>query len=271
MQSPSNSHIHFLATWLANQKRPARLAKHFLEHAEHSLVALPPELRPQQHHFDWGLRTYRIFNYLGLDYSPLWQLPDCLRDISPPPALFVRGDSALMGESGLSIVGSRKASDRAKKWAYELAFNAAREGRLVISGGALGIDAAAHRGALDGGGRTVAYIGAAVDRCYPMQNRALFAEILERGGAIISEYAPGISTPPYTHAQRNRFIAAAAEEVFVVAAAQKSGALGTAAFARRLGRPVLIPPHSPQWGPDERAGIEELLASGHAKIYGADE
>ena len=139
----------------------------------------------------------------------------------------------------------------------------ARQGVAVVSGGAYGIDAAAHEGALGAGGLTYAVLGCGIDVVYPDRHARLFAAIAARG-ALLSEYAPG--EPPRTgqFPARNRIIAALAEAVIVVEAAPRSGALITARLAREQGTTVLAVPGS--------AGTEALLAAGRAvEVHGAED
>lgn len=139
------------------------------------------------------------------------------------------------------MVGSRAASPYGLEQAHRLAGDLARLGLVVVSGLARGIDAAAHRGALDAGGRTVAVIPSGLDAIAPRHHRGLAAEIAGRG-TLVSEWAHGDPRGPGVFVQRNRLIAALAGVTVVVEAAEGSGALTTAGFAKRLGRPVLAVP-----------------------------
>jgi DNA processing protein len=175
-------------------------------------------------------------------YPPLLrQIPD------PPPLLFVRGDPALLAAPQLAVVGSRNptpgGTDNARAFARALA----RAGLAVTSGLALGIDAAAHEGALEVAGRTLAVAGTGLDRVYPASHRAL-AHAIAAGGALISEFPLG--TPPRREnfPQRNRIISGLALGVLVVEAAPASGSLITARLAAEQGREVFAIPgsiHSP--------------------------
>ncbi len=168
--------------------------------------------------------------------SPLY--PERLKRLkSPPYVLFYRGNLELLNLPGVAIVGSRKASPRGRELARKTAREAAARGEVVISGLALGIDTAAHRGALDAGS-TIAVLGSALDRVYPSQNRGLFEEIASRG-LVLSPFFPG--TPPARHnfPARNSVIAALSSRVVVVEAGSRSGALITAKWAFSLKIPVL--------------------------------
>jgi DNA processing protein len=173
----------------------------------------------------------------------------------PVKELWYLGRLPAAGERGLAIVGARAAALASCRLAHELAARAARERYAIVSGGALGIDAAAHRGALDAGGVTFAVLGCGVDVVYPDRHAALYADVAAAGG-VISEHPPG--TPPrrQNFPSRNRIIAALAEAVLVVEAGFASGALITARFAAALGRRLLAVPGSP--------GTDDLIATGAA-------
>ena len=126
--------------------------------------------------------------------------------------------------------------------ASELATDLAARGWAVVSGGAYGIDAAAHRGALAGGGVTIAALAFGVDVAYPRGHADLFARLRAGGGVLVSEFPPGATPTKPRFLLRNRIIAALTRGTVVVEAAHRSGALNTAAAARRLGRPVLVVP-----------------------------
>ena len=169
----------------------------------------------------------------------------------PPPVLFCKGDPAHLNTPALAIVGSRNASPGGLQTAGEFAEAFASAGLTVVSGLALGIDAAAHRGALKATGpgtaATVAVIGTGIDRVYPPRNRDL-AHAIAEAGAIVSEFPLG--TPPLTHnfPRRNRLISGLSRGVLVVEAALGSGSLITARFAGEQGKDVFAIPgsiHSP--------------------------
>ncbi|HTN53871.1 MAG TPA: DNA-processing protein DprA [Anaeromyxobacter sp.] len=159
----------------------------------------------------------------------------------PPDCLRVRGDLG-EGRRRVAVVGSRATDEYGEDVAAELAGGLARAGLSVVSGGALGVDTAAHRAALDAGGHTVVVLGTGVDVCYPASNRALFDRVLESGGALISELEDGAPGLPRHFPARNRIISGLCEAVVVVRADRSSGALITAARAREQGRRVLAVP-----------------------------
>ena len=215
----------------------------------------------------WGRARQELLalRALGIRVLPAWELPARFREANPPLALFVRGETAVLGQKAVAIVGSRRAGVAGCRWAFRQAKDAASDW-AIVSGGARGIDAAAHWGAMEGGRATVAYLGVAADRSYPASHRRMFAQILRRGGAIASEYPPGSRPLVHAHADRNRFIAAHGERLLIAEAAEHSGTLGTATWAHRLGRCIRVAP--PEIG-GQRAGLELLLAKGWARIADA--
>ncbi len=190
---------------------------------------------------------------------PCWPLG--FADLSKPPAeLELRGQWPRELPT-LAIVGTRKPTADAVDIAYRIARDLAHAGVLIVSGGAYGIDAAAHEGALDGGGVTVAILGTPLDPPYPRDHAGLFARIALRG-AVVSEARPGAPVRKGSFISRNRLIAACADACLVVQAPVRSGALSTAASARAMKRPVYACPWSPL---EERgAGTVRLLVEGRA-------
>ncbi len=167
--------------------------------------------------------------------SLLSQLPDA------PTVLYVRGTLTPEDNRALSIVGTRKATTYGRDVAYDLAKQLAHNGVTVVSGLAHGIDTAAHRGAIDGDGRTIAVLGCGIDRIYPADNRELAHEI-SRQGAIISEFPLGTPPEGRNFPRRNRVISGTALGVLVVEADLGSGALITAEMALDQGREVFAIP-----------------------------
>jgi DNA processing protein len=161
----------------------------------------------------------------------------------PPLALWVKGDEDLpsLGTRAVGIVGARASTSYGERVASDLAFGVAQHDVVVVSGGAYGIDAAAHRGALAAGGQTVIVSAGGVDRPYPQGNRGLFARVVEQG-LILSESPPGSSPQRQRFLSRNRLIAALATGSVVVEAGVRSGAANTAAHCRTLGRVLMAVP-----------------------------
>ncbi len=160
----------------------------------------------------------------------------------PPPTLYARGDCPLNGERTFAVVGSRRCTRDGQRAAREIAEGLARQGVTVVSGLARGIDSHAHRGALDGHGRTVAVLGCGVDVVYPPENERLTAEILDSGGAVVSEYAPGTQPLPGNFPPRNRIISGMSAGTLLVEGAKASGAMITVNFALEQGRDVFAVP-----------------------------
>jgi DNA processing protein len=176
----------------------------------------------------------RLVTILDRDYPPT------LHDLElPPPVLYCRGD--LGAEPRLAIVGSRRSDPYGLEIAEMFARDLAARGLVIVSGLALGIDAAAHRGAMGAPGRTAAVLGCGIDILYPTRNRRL-AEAIPSAGAILSEYPLGTPPLPAHFPVRNRIIAALALATFVVRATPKSGSLITARHALDLGREIFALP-----------------------------
>lgn len=188
------------------------------------------------------------------------EYPSRLRTlIDAPPLLFVRGEAGLLGERAVAIVGARAASMYGLGVARSLAEALAARGIAVVSGLARGIDAAAHRGALAGGGPTWAVQGCGPDIVYPAEHRRLRAEIVA-GGAVLSELPPGAPPRAAFFPLRNRLISGLAELVVVVEARERSGSLITARHAADQGREVMAVP-GPLTAPTS-GGSNRLLRDG---------
>ena len=171
------------------------------------------------------------------------QYPPLLRQIAHPPhLLYVYGETDLTDRFPVAVVGTRRASAYGLTHTREIAAELAQTGVCVVSGLALGIDAAAHTGALDGGGRTVAVLGGALDKPYPQENEPLMRRILESGGSVVSEYAPGTPPSRYSFLQRNRIIAGMSLGTLVTEGPRRSGALNTATRTLENGREVFALP-----------------------------
>ncbi len=166
------------------------------------------------------------------------------RDTDPPLCLWVRGAEPLADacERSVSMIGARAATAYGEHMATELAFGLAQRGWTVVSGGAFGIDAAAHRGALAAGGVTVAILACGVDRPYPVSLSGMFERIVDAGGLLLSEWPPGSDPHRARFLVRNRVIAALTRGTVMVEAGLRSGARFTLHRAMRLGRPALVVP-----------------------------
>ena len=196
-------------------------------------------------------------------YSPL------LRAIeNPPPILYVRG--SLQPETPrIALVGSRESDDYGLELARELAEGLAIAGVQVVSGGARGIDAAAHAGALWGQGTTVAVLGCGIDIVYPPENAALFERLAAGGGAVISEFPPGTGPLRQNFPRRNRTLSGLSSATVVIRATRESGSLITANHAAAQGRPIFAVPgksHEPlSEGPNQLLTLNAARAVTSAK------
>ncbi len=167
----------------------------------------------------------------------LWQIPD------PPITLWLRGRAALLHDSAVAVVGARQATPAGLAVATRVARELAEAGLVVVSGMARGIDGAAHQGALDAGGQTVAVLGCGADVVYPREHSGLARRIWE-SGALLSEAPPGSAPLPWRFPLRNRIISGLARAVVVIEASERSGSLITAKAALEQGRDVLAVPGS---------------------------
>ena len=167
-----------------------------------------------------------------------------LQIYDPPPVLYMLGECDLNPERSFAIVGSRRCTRDGQRAAREIAETLARENVTVMSGLAYGIDAAAHEGALIGMGCTVAVLGCGADVIYPRQHELLSHRILDNGGAVISEYAPGTQPRPGNFPPRNRIISGMSEGVLIVEGAERSGAMITINDAVDQNRDVFAVPGS---------------------------
>jgi DNA processing protein len=174
--------------------------------------------------------------------------PASLLEISdPPPVLYLKGNRTLLGAAGIAVVGSRNATPVGLQNAEAFSRALSMAGLTIISGMALGIDAAAHRGGLDGGSSSIAVVGTGLDLVYPARNKALARELAEKG-LIISEFSLGTPALAQNFPRRNRIISGLSRGVLVVEAALASGSLITARQAAEQGREVFAIPgtiHSP--------------------------
>lgn len=184
----------------------------------------------------------------------------------PPPLLFLRGDPSLLDAAAVAVVGSRKASEYGRGMARAMGEGLARSGVAVVSGLALGIDGAAHRGALAAGGGTIAVLGCGPDVAHPPSHRRLFQDILGRG-LVVSEFLPGEAPLPHHFPRRNRLIAGLSKAVVVVEAARRSGALITVEHALEIGRDVFAVPGSV--GRAQSEGVHALIRDGAGLVTSA--
>lgn len=186
-----------------------------------------------------------------------------------PLALYVKGDVSALAKPSLALIGTRRATTYGRDLANRLAFDLAKAGWSVVSGLALGIDAEAHRGALAADGMTVGVLGSGLDRFYPEENRELAREIVQKGGAVVSEFPFGRPPDRETFPIRNHVVAALVRGVVAVEAPSRSGTLITTSIAADLGRTVMAVPARV----DSRmsAGCLQLIRDGAILVRNADD
>jgi DNA processing protein len=209
-------------------------------------------------------RGIEILSYNDPSYPPQ------LREIYDPPfLLFSRGKLPSWDRAFLGIVGTRSPSGAGRKAAYESAYIAAERGFGVVSGLARGIDGEAHRGALDGKGYTIAVLGNGADTVYPRSHRFLAGRVLDQGGLLLTEYAPGTEPLKFHFPARNRILSGLSRGVLVIEAPAKSGALITADYALEQGRDLFV--HADCLGLSSGAGCAKLAEDGAVVVKKLDD
>lgn len=167
--------------------------------------------------------------------------PSLLKEIyDPPVVLYLKGSAEKLALPSISVVGTRTATGKALRAAFETAFYLSSNNIAVVSGLAIGIDNEAHKGSVSAGGPTIAVMGCGLDKIYPVSNRKTAVEILESGGILISEYPPGVLPLKYHFPERNRIISGLSAASVIIQAPKKSGALITADYALDHGRDVFV-------------------------------
>lgn len=191
--------------------------------------------------------------------------PVGLHDLEDPPAVWLIGE--LDEAPGVAVVGTRRCTRYGVDLAEGFGAIIARAGWTTVSGLARGVDTAAHRGCLRLSGHAVAVLGSGIDHCYPRENKPVYDEIVDTGGAIVSEYPPGTPPDRWRFPARNRLIAAMSAAVVVVEAAATGGALITARLAAELGRPVFAVPGDVDRSMSE--GCNRLIRDGAFPVLGS--
>jgi len=233
------------------------------------LVRAPSDRRYLAHVRSFDARAYEQrlvaagFRFLARSAPAFPSLLHAIHD--PPPGLFLRGgaDTELLSRPAVAIVGARACSGYGASVARMLGRELARAGLLVVSGLARGVDAEAHRGALEAGAATVAVLGCGIDRDYPAAHAQLARRIAETG-LVVAEYAPGVEPAPWRFPARNRIVAGLCAAAVVVEARERSGALITADLALEEGREVFAVPG--EIGSALSAGTNGLLKLGAAPL-----
>jgi DNA processing protein len=185
-----------------------------------------------------------------------------------PPVLFMRGEVRAEDTMAAAIVGTRGPSHYGRQVAEKLGRDLARQGVTVVSGLARGVDTFAHKGALEGGGRTVAVLGCGIDVHYPPENRKLYDAVASRG-AVISEFSLGVEPLAMNFPKRNRVVSGLSRAVVAVEAGEKSGVLNTVAWATDQGRAVFAVPGNIT--SQQSLGVNRLLKNGVRPLLSVDD
>ncbi|MDF2800137.1 MAG: hypothetical protein K0S61_40 [Anaerocolumna sp.] len=168
--------------------------------------------------------------------------PETLKNIyNPPQGLYIKGKLPKKNKKVIAMVGARNCTDYGKSMAEYFAMELTKNGAIVISGLAAGIDSYAHKGALKAGGETIGVLGCGIDICYPKENFNLYMQMLEKG-CIVSEYGPGLPPRTYNFPMRNRIISGMSDGVFIIEAKEKSGSLITVDFGLEQGKNIYTLP-----------------------------
>ncbi|OFX16494.1 MAG: DNA protecting protein DprA [Armatimonadetes bacterium RBG_16_58_9] len=216
-------------------------------------------------------RDLRLVEELGVSILPLTSdnYPPGLKEIYDPPVLlYVRGSIIESDKMAVAIVGSRRASVYGRTLAERIARDLSLRGLTIISGGARGVDTAAHKGALAAGGRTVAFLGCGIDVNYPAENKKLFQSVAE-SGAVVSEFSFGSPPEAWRFPPRNRLISGMSLGVLVCQSPEASGALITAGYAAEQGKDVYALPGNVD--DDRNRGCHKLIKDGARLVEGAED
>lgn len=207
---------------------------------------------------------YEILTLSDKNYSEL-----LFRITNPPIVLYAKGDTSILNNDlTISVVGTRSATRYGIEMAHEISYKVAKSNGVVVSGGALGIDAASHRGALDAGGKTIAVLGCGINYNYLLENESLRNKI-SNSGLLISEYPPNYPSYNYNFPMRNRIISGLSLATIVVEAGRKSGSLITANLANEQNRDVFVVPVDSQ--SPLSTGSQSLIRDGALAISNVDD
>ena len=216
--------------------------------------------------FDAFRKKFNLEKYLSqLQEKNIWfvtqnekEYPQNLKSLSNPPiVLFGRGDkSCLKFSKTIGVVGTRKVTGYGREVTESLVSDLVSFGFIIVSGMAMGVDAIAHSACLDNKGKTIAVLGNGVDLPFPRENQSLYKKIIESGGAVVSEYPPGVNPSKGSFPARNRIIAALSLGVLITEAAEDSGSLITAEWSLKLGKKVFSVPGS----------INSMMSRGSLKL-----
>lgn len=208
--------------------------------------------------------------YMKTIYQNQEEYPEKLNKIYAPPAkLYVAGDEKILNKPSIAIIGCRNASQYGKRVAFKFAYELAQKGIVVISGLARGIDIYSHLGAIKAKGKTIAVLGSGFNHIYPAEHKKYCVDIIEKGGAIISEYEKNTKPIPTNFPIRNRIISGLSDGVLVVEAKQRSGTLITVDYALEQGKNVFIIPGNIT--SNNSYGTNELIKQGAKLVTNIEE
>lgn len=197
----------------------------------------------------------KIINIDDKDY------PEQLRVISKPPKkIYVLGDEKILKEKSISIIGSRNCTAYGELEAFKFSEQLTKQGLVITSGMAVGIDSYAHKGCISQNGKTIAVLGSGFNNIYPKENTELFKRIIDTGGAVVSEYAPSVEPSSDKFRQRNRIVSGLSIATLIIEAEYRSGTTITARYAKEQGKPVFCIPNSIE--NNKGVGTNEMLKNG---------
>lgn len=170
--------------------------------------------------------------------------PQKLKEITnPPKQLYLEGNVQLLNENSIAIIGSRNCSENGKQLTRKFAYELSKQGLIIISGMAKGIDTIAHEETINAKGKTIAVLGSGFNNIFPKENSKLYKKILENEGLIISEYAPEVQVQSKQFLERNRIVSGLSIGILVIEAGYRSGTSVTAKIAKKQSRKVFVLPH----------------------------
>lgn len=206
----------------------------------------------------------KIINIEDKDY------PEQLRVITKPPKkIYVLGDEKILKEKSIAIIGSRNCTPYGELEAFKFSEQLTKQGLVITSGMAVGIDSYAHKGCISQNGKTVAVLGSGFNNIYPKENTELLKKIIDTGGAIVSEYAPSVEPSSDKFRQRNRIVSGLSIATLIIEAEYRSGTTITARYAKEQGKPVFCIPNSIE--NNKGVGTNEMLKNGALLATSADD
>lgn len=189
------------------------------------------------------------------------EYPEQLKTISnPPKKIYVLGNEKILKDKSIAIIGSRNCTPYGELEAFKFSEQLTKQGLVITSGMAVGIDSYAHKGCISQNGKTIAVLGSGFNHIYPKENAELFKRIIETGGAVISEYAPSVEPSSDKFRKRNRIVSGLSIATLIIEAEYRSGTTITARYAKEQGKPVFCIPNSIE--NNKGVGTNEMLKNG---------